>query len=150
MKRMKAYLPVLCALFLGAAPLTVGAQTPVRFQTISLNFGIHVIKAEVAVTEPQRAQGLMYREKLGANEGMIFVAPEPRQQCMWMKNTLIPLSAAFLDEQGKIINIVDMAPQTTNSHCSKGPAKYVLEMNQGWFKRKNIKPGSLLDGLPKK
>jgi uncharacterized membrane protein (UPF0127 family) len=125
------------------------AEGPLRFPTMPLNAGIHVIQAEVAATPAQRAQGLMYREKMGVNEGMVFLFGEPQAACMWMKNTLIPLSAAFLDERGKIINIEDMTPQTTVSHCAKAPAKYVLEMNQGWFQRKNIKPGMTIDGLPK-
>ena len=125
------------------------ADKPLRFQTMPLNAGIHLIQAEVAATQAQRAQGLMYREKLGTNEGMVFLFGEPQETCMWMKNTLVPLSAAFIDERGKIINIEDMTPQTTVSHCAKAPAKYVLEMNQGWFQRRNIKPGTTIDGLPK-
>jgi hypothetical protein len=68
---------------------------------------------------------------------------------MWMKNTLVPLSVAFIDEAGKIINIEDMQPQTQDAHCAKRPARYALEMNQGWFRQKNVKPGAKIDGLPK-
>lgn len=124
------------------------AQQIARFPVIPLNAGIHIIKAEVAATEAQRQQGLMFREKMGSNEGMIFLFGAPAGVCMWMKNTLIPLSVAFLDENGKIINVEDMEPQTTDSHCAKRPATYALEMNRGWFKQKNIKPGSTIDGLP--
>lgn len=91
----------------------------------------------------------MFREKLGPNEGMVFLFEAPAGVCMWMKNTLIPLSVAFIDDSGKIVNIEDMQPQTTDSHCAKKPVRYALEMNLGWFKQKNIKPGSAIDGLPR-
>nr|WP_235953071.1 DUF192 domain-containing protein [Noviherbaspirillum galbum] len=125
------------------------AQQPTNFPVISLNAGIHVIRAEVAARDAERQQGLMYREKMGPNEGMVFLFGEPAGVCMWMKNTLIPLSVAFLDEAGKIVNIEDMKPQTTDSHCAKKPVRYALEMNQGWFRQKNIKPGMVIDGLPR-
>jgi len=137
------------SLFFAATLLTAAAFAQQKFPVISLTSGIHVIKAEVAANNADREQGLMFREKLGPNEGMVFLFEEPAAVCMWMKNTLIPLSVAFLDENGKIINIEDMQPQTTESHCSKKPAVYALEMNQGWFKQKNIKPGSLIEGLPR-
>ncbi|WP_414691169.1 DUF192 domain-containing protein [Noviherbaspirillum sp.] len=125
------------------------SQQPAKFPVISLNAGIHVIKAEVAARDAERQQGLMFREKLGPNEGMVFLFEAPAGVCMWMKNTVIPLSVAFIDESGKIVNIEDMQPQTTNPHCAKRPVRYALEMNQGWFKQKNIKPGSAIDGLPR-
>ena len=109
---------------------------------------MHLIKAEVAANDPERQQGLMFRENMANNAGMIFVFDKATTQCMWMKNTLLPLSVAFLDADGKIINIEDMTPQTLESHCSKKPAKYALEMNLGWFKQKNIKPGTAIGGLP--
>ena len=124
------------------------SQQPAKFPVISLNAGIHVIKAEVAARDNERQQGLMFREKLGPNEGMVFLFGAPAGVCMWMKNTLIPLSVAFLDENGKIINIEDMKPQTTDSHCASKLATYALEMNVGWFRQKNIKPGMKIDGLP--
>jgi hypothetical protein len=124
------------------------AQSLPKFPAISLTAGVYVIKAEVASTEAQREQGLMFREKMGTNEGMVFLFDSPSSVCMWMKNTLIPLSVAFLDKDGKIINIEDMEPQTTEAHCAKKPAQYALEMNRGWFKQKNIKPNSVIKGLP--
>jgi uncharacterized membrane protein (UPF0127 family) len=130
------------------ASTNVFAQQISHFPVITLNAGIHVIKAEVAASNAEREQGLMFREKMGQNEGMVFVFEEPVGVCMWMKNTLIPLSVAFLDGNGKIINIEDMQPQTTVSHCTKKPARYALEMNQGWFKQKNLQPGSEIEGLP--
>lgn len=128
---------------------TAIAQQTTRFPVISLNAGIHVIKAEVAAREAERQQGLMFREKMGPNEGMVFLFEAPAGVCMWMKNTLIPLSVAFIDESGKIVNIEDMQPHTTESHCAKKLVRYALEMNQGWFKQKNIRPGSAIDGLPR-
>lgn len=141
-------------LLFGAAAFCAGvgvvfAQAPVKFRTIPLNIGIHVIQAEAAATPAQREHGLMYREKLGANEGMVFLFSEPTSICMWMKNTLIPLSVAFIDEQGRIVNIEDMQPQTTDSHCAKKQVKYALEMSQGWFQRRNIKPNAVVEGLPR-
>ncbi|HZW12079.1 MAG TPA: DUF192 domain-containing protein [Noviherbaspirillum sp.] len=135
------------ALVLAAAP--AASQQVTRFPVISLNAGIHVIKAEVAAREAERQQGLMFREKMGPNEGMLFLFPAPASVCMWMKNTYIPLSVAFIDESGKIVNIEDMEPQTTDSHCAKKQVRYALEMNRGWFKQKNIKPGSAIEGLPR-
>lgn len=125
------------------------SQQTAQFPVVSLTAGIHVIKAEVAAREAERQQGLMHREKMGPNEGMLFLFPAPAGVCMWMKNTLIPLSVAFIDESGKIINIEDMEPHTTDSHCAKKPVRYALEMNRGWFKQKNIKPGSAIEGLPR-
>jgi uncharacterized membrane protein (UPF0127 family) len=132
--------------------LTLCATAPAiaqqKFPVISLTAGMYVIQAEVATTEAQREQGLMFREKLGPNQGMAFVFGAPAGVCMWMKNTLLPLSVAFLDADHKIINIEDMKAQTTDSHCAQTPANYALEMNLGWFKQKNIKPGMTIEGLP--
>ncbi len=123
------------------------ALAQAAFPTTQLSAGMHMIKAEVAATDPARQQGLMFREKMANNAGMIFVFDQTNPQCMWMKNTLLPLSVAFLDAEGKIINIEDMQPQKLDSHCSAKPAKYALEMNLGWFKQKNIKPGMSIGGL---
>ena len=125
------------------------AQGGINLPITELSAGIYVIKAEVAANDVHRQQGLMYREKMAANEGMLFIFDAPAKACMWMKNTLIPLSVAFIDSDGKIVNIEDMKPQTTDSHCGKGLVRYALEMNQGWFRQKNIKPGILIQGLPK-
>ncbi len=120
-----------------------------RLPVLTLNIGIHLIQAEAAIKDEERAQGLMFRKKMEQNEGMIFRFNRTDQVCMWMKNTLLPLSVAFIDENGNIINIEDMRPETLDVHCAKKPARYALEMNQGWFKSKNIKPGSAVTGLPK-
>jgi len=124
-------------------------QNPQKMPVTTLNIGIHLIQAEIASRDEDRARGLMMRQKLSPNEGMIFRFDNTNQVCMWMKNTLLPLSVAFIDEGGIIINIEDMKPQTLDAHCAAKPARYALEMNQGWFKRKNIKPGTLITGLPK-
>ncbi|NMM27477.1 MAG: DUF192 domain-containing protein [Glaciimonas sp.] len=123
------------------------AQQAQKFRSTTLNAGMYVIKAEIAANEAERQQGLMFRQKMASNEGMIFDFEAPADVCMWMKNTLIPLSVAFIDNSGKIVNIEDMQPQTTNSHCAKKAVRYALEMNQGWFQQKNIKPGSVISGL---
>ena len=149
MRRFSFLLAPLAGTILTFATLSAIAQQNPKFQVITLNAGIHVIKAEVASTNAERQQGLMFREKMAPNEGMVFVFDGPAEVCMWMKNTLLPLSVAFIDESGKIINIEDMKPQTTDSHCGKKLVRYALEMNQGWFKQKNIKPGTSIDGLPR-
>lgn len=133
---------VACA---GGAP----AQTP-QWKSVQLSAGMHLIQAEVAATEAQREQGLMYRDKMPANAGMLFVFGAPATQCMWMKNTPLPLSVAFIDAAGKIVNIEDMQPHTLDSHCSSKtvPVRYALEMNLGWFKQRNIKPGMNIGNLP--
>jgi uncharacterized membrane protein (UPF0127 family) len=105
---------------------------------VQLNAGMYLIRAEVAADFPSRAQGLMYRKRLAPNAGMLFVFDQPGEQCMWMKNTLIPLSVAFIDDAGTIINIEDMTPQTLDSHCARRPARYALEMNGGWFAARGI------------
>ena len=142
---MKKLLLTLCL----TASITRPAIAQQRFPVTTLNIGIHLIQAEVAVRDEERSQGLMFREQLGANEGMVFRFPENRPVCMWMKNTFVPLSVAFIDDTGKIINIEDMQPQTQDAHCAKRPARYALEMNQGWFRQKNVKAGTKVDGLPK-
>jgi uncharacterized membrane protein (UPF0127 family) len=124
------------------------AQSNQRFSVIPLTAGIYVIQAEVAASDAERQRGLMLREKMGPNEGMVFVFETSSEVCMWMKNTLLPLSVAFIDEAGKIVNIEDMKPQTLDNHCGKKRVRYALEMNQGWFKQKNIKEGSVIEGLP--
>ncbi|MBS1187370.1 MAG: hypothetical protein H6R04_1388 [Burkholderiaceae bacterium] len=135
------------ALFLSGA-FALAQQAP-SLPVASLSAGIHVIRAEVATSDAQQQLGLMHRKHLGQNDGMLFVYRAPAQVCMWMKNTLIPLSVAFIDGDGKIINIEDMKPQTLNSHCGKKPVRYALEMNQGWFRQRNIRAGDVIGGLPR-
>jgi uncharacterized membrane protein (UPF0127 family) len=109
---------------------------------------MYQITAQVASTPQQREIGLMFRKEMPQQEGMLFVFEEPSLQCFWMKNTLLPLTAAFVADDGTIVNLADMKPQTTNSHCSTKPVRYVLEMNQGWFAKKGIKAGIRLGGVP--
>jgi uncharacterized membrane protein (UPF0127 family) len=138
----------LCALPLAASLACAAQQGPQKLASIRLNAGIHNIQAEVARTPEQREIGLMFRETMGANDGMLFAFEAPATQCFWMKNTLVPLSAAFIGDDGTIVNIEDMAPRALDSHCSAKPVRYVLEMNQGWFAKRGIKPGFKLKGSP--
>ena len=131
-------------LLLAAVPAIAQAQ-PV----IQLTAGMHLIRAEVAADMATRSRGLMFRKSLAPNAGMVFVFDDASLHCMWMKNTYIPLSVAFLDEGGTIINIEDMAPQTEDTHCARRPARYALEMDRGWFASRGIKPGAKLGGMEK-
>ncbi|MEN9770572.1 MAG: hypothetical protein RLZZ180_2202 [Pseudomonadota bacterium] len=143
--------PALLAL-LPALLLAVGiarADTPqTDLPRLALTAGIHRIDAQVAATPSQRQIGLMWRRDMPQNEGMLFIFEQPSVQCFWMKNTLLPLTAAFVADDGSIVNLADMKPQTTDSHCSAKPVRYVLEMNQGWFARRGLAAGSRLAGLP--
>ena len=115
---------------------------------IALSAGDSIIVAETAASEASRALGLMGRDHLDRNHGMLFVFGRPGRYRMWMKNTLLPLSVAFMDERGTILNIEDMAPLTLDLHASKGDAAYALEMEQGWFRAHHVRPGERLEGLP--
>jgi len=119
-----------------------------RLPTTQLSAGIHIIRAEVANTDATRRDGLMFRRELPGNDGMLFVFDQPDVQCFWMRNTLLPLSIAFIADDGTIVNIEDMAPQTEDPHCAKKPVRYALEMAQGWFGKHGITAGKKLDGLP--
>lgn len=115
---------------------------------ISLQIGAFRISAEVAAEPDQRARGLMYRESLAPDSGMVFVFERPERICMWMKNTPLPLTVAFIDADGEVINLADMRPKTETPHCAMRPALYALEMEQGWFERRGIGPGKKIKGLP--
>ena len=129
--------------------LLFGLPARGELPVISLNAGIHVIRAEVASTFETRARGLMYRESLGPNQGMLFVFPWQERHCMWMKNTPLPLSVAFIDEGGEVVSVSEMAPHTEISHCATRPARFALEMSKGWFAGKGIRAGARLQGLDK-
>ena len=116
----------------------------------ALKAGMHLIRAEVAADFSSRARGLMHRKSLAPNAGMLFIFDDAALHCMWMKNTYVPLSVAFLDEKGEIINIADMEPQSERSHCAARPARYALEMERGWFAQRGIKAGARLGGVPPK
>lgn len=122
---------------------------PQKLPAVQLQAGMHLIRAEVARNDEQRAIGLMNRDEMAANDGMLFVFERPGTQCFWMKNTRIPLTAAFIDDAGRIVNLADMKPQTLESHCSTKPVRYVLEMNQGWFAKRGIGPGAQIGGIVK-
>lgn len=114
---------------------------------VDLTAGFYRIQAEVAARDPDRMQGLMHRRSMPANHGMLFVFAQAARHCMWMRNTFLPLSVAFLDEEGRILNIEDMQPQTEDNHCAVKAARYALEMNLGWFAGKGIKPGTRIGGI---
>ncbi|MDO8456575.1 MAG: DUF192 domain-containing protein [Burkholderiaceae bacterium] len=115
---------------------------------IKISAGMHQIDTQLAMNPQERQIGLMNRPSMPNHEGMLFVFDDAGVQCFWMKNTLLPLTAAFVAEDGTIVNLEDMKPQTLESHCSKKPVRYVLEMNQGWFAKRGIKAGFKLSGAP--
>ena len=129
--------------------LLASMQALAQMPRLELNAGFHRIDAEVAADQPNRMQGLMNRRSMATNQGMLFVFTQADRHCMWMRNTLLPLSVAFLDERGQIINIEDMKPQTDDNHCAATPARFALEMNQGWFASKGIKAGQRIGGVEK-
>lgn len=129
--------------------LSAGAWAQNAMPVMELSAGLHRIEAEVAADQQNRQVGLMNRKAMPAQRGMLFVFPQENTHCMWMRNTLIPLSVAFVDADGVIINIENMQPQTEDNHCAKVPARYALEMNLGWFAQRGIKPGSKLKGIEK-
>jgi uncharacterized membrane protein (UPF0127 family) len=137
-----------CMLLATGLALNVWAQTGPQLQLprTKLNAGMHVLDVQLAQTPEQRQIGLMWRKEMPQHEGMLFVFEQAAQQCFWMRNTLIPLSAAFLAEDGTIVNIADMKPQRDDSHCSDKPVRFVLEMNVGWFAKRQIKAGYQLSG----
>ena len=136
---------LLSSVVLSVFTTTTLAQMP----QIELTASFHRIQVEVAADQASRMQGLMHRKNMAPNQGMLFVFPRPDRYCMWMRNTVLPLSVAFLDDQGKILNIEDMKPQTEDNHCASQPARFALEMNRGWFADKGIKAGQRLGGLDK-
>jgi uncharacterized membrane protein (UPF0127 family) len=119
-----------------------------RLRTIELRAGMHLIQTELAVTPTEQATGMMFRRTMGTNEAMLFVNDEPGVRCFWMRNTLIPLSIAFIADDGTIVNIADMQARSDQSHCSAKPVRYALEMNQGWFAKRGFKAGSKIAGAP--
>jgi uncharacterized membrane protein (UPF0127 family) len=125
-----------------AAPMLGWAQEPqTDLQRMVIQAGMFQIDAQIAQTPQQRQIGLMFRKEMPTHEGMLFIFDEPQKQCFWMKNTFLPLTAAFVDDDGVIVNTADMKPQSTESHCSDKPVRFVLEMNQGWFAKKKIGKG---------
>ena len=134
------------ALLLFSLGVVAQDSPQLNLDRIKLASGMHRIDAQVAATPEQRQIGLMFRKEMPQHEGMIFIFEQPAKQCFWMKNTLIPLSTAFLSDDGTIVNIEDMKPLSLDGHCSAQPVRYVLEMNKDWFAKKGIKAGSKLQG----
>lgn len=137
-------------LFLGNLPfffqsLAFAAGLPV----IPLTIGKEVIQAEVATTPASQELGLMYRKSLPESAGMLFVFEQKAGHCFWMKNTDLPIAIAFIEDDGKIINVEEMKPQTEDNHCPKRATRFALEMNSGWFSKRNLGPGRIIEGLPK-
>ena len=128
------------------APAAAQGQPQMNLPRIEITAGMHRIEAQVAASPQERQTGLMHRKEMPAHEGMLFVFEQPATQCFWMKNTLLPLTAAFVADDGTIVNLADMKPQTEDSHCSAKPVRYVLEMNQGWFAKRGLKAGVKLGG----
>jgi uncharacterized membrane protein (UPF0127 family) len=140
------FLALRFAALLAVAALAVPVPAA-ELPEIALSVNGHKLSAEVAHTDPARTQGLMHRRILPENRGMLFVFSDVAVHAMWMMNTHIPLSVAFIDERGAIINIEDMKPHTQDSHPAAKPAKYALEMNLGWFAKRGIKPGAKVEGI---
>ncbi len=146
---MKTIFAATLSLLLLGGPIASAQETPqTQLQRTALSIGIHQIDTQLAMTPEQREIGLMYRKEMPQHEGMLFVFESASSVCFWMKNTLIPLTAAFIADDGTIVNLENMKPLTADSHCATKPVRYVLEMNQGWFSKKGIKPGSKISGRP--
>ena len=137
----------MCALMVPGLLLAQQAPQP-TLRTTKLTAGIHVITAEIASTPQSRMIGLMMRERLAPNHGMVFVFEDKSQHCFWMRNTLIPLSIAFIDDDGTVVSIADMAPKSEASTCPQRPVRYALEMDQGWFAKRGVTAGTKISGLP--
>jgi len=133
--------------FIAVLLLWHAAAAHAQLPEVGLTVNGHKLTAEVAHTDPARAQGLMHRRMLPENRGMLFVFPTAAQHAMWMMNTYIPLSVAFIDERGVIINIEDMMPHTQDAHPAAKPARYALEMNRGWFNQRGVSPGAKVEGI---
>ena len=140
------------ALFLLAlvalAPLSWAQQPQMNLPRTRLAAGMHQLDVQLAQTVQERQIGLMYRKEMPQHEGMLFIFEQATVQCFWMRNTLIPLTAAFLADDGTVVNLADMKPLSDDAHCSSRPVRFVLEMNQGWFARRNIQAGYRLGGAP--
>jgi len=161
-----------CLLALSAWPAWSQDKPQTQLPRVALSAGMHLINAQLAATPEQRAIGLMHRREMPTNEGMLFafeqagvqcfwmhhtlpmhegmlfVFEQAATQCFWMRNTLLPLTAAFVADDGTIVNLADMQPLSEASHCSTQPVRFVLEMNQGWFAKRGLKAGSKLSGRP--
>lgn len=148
--RFDRILPALVLVFAaGFAQAQLKPPPAVPMRTITVKVASHPLKVEVAESNEARARGLMFREKMPAEDGMLFIFEELGYHSMWMRNTPLALSVAFLGEDGTILNILDMEPRTDDTHTAAGPARYAIETNKGWFAGKKIKAGDKVTGLPK-
>lgn len=118
------------------------ATNPTNQNNYELINGLKNTQIEIAITQEQKEHGLMNRLSLPINSGMLFVFEQSDKLCFWMKNTLIPLSIGFIDENGVLLQTEEMQAQSSDTHCAKQPARYALEMNADWFKQNNIRIGS--------
>ena len=145
---MRPALRWICGFLLASLSTWAAAQSGPQLQLprTKLTAGMHMLDVQVAQTSEQRQIGLMFRNEMPQHEGMLFVFEQAATQCFWMRNTLIPLTAAFVADDGTIVNLADMKPQSDDSHCSTKPVRYVLEMNVGWFAKRQIKAGYQLGG----
>jgi uncharacterized membrane protein (UPF0127 family) len=147
-KRLLAARPTAAVLVLLAAVARAQPAPQPKLPTVPLSAGMHLITAEIARTPQQQQKGLMFRSAVPGNAGMLFVNDEPELRCFWMHDTLVPLTIAFIADDGTIVNLADMAPQTDTSHCSMRPVRFALEMRQGWFEERGIRAGFKLRGAP--
>ena len=147
---MTKFVATLALALLASMPASAQAPDgkPQSLPITTIRVGPHAVAAEVASTPDQRTLGLMYRFSLPADHGMLFVFPEPQPLAFWMRNTFIPLSIAYIDADGRILNVAEMAPRSDATHPSRGDALYALEMRKGWFADKDIGPGTRVTGLP--
>lgn len=136
---------LLAAPYANAQP---AGEPQMNLRRTELTAGMYRIDTQLAVSPQEREIGLMFRKEMPQHEGMLFVFERPGVQCFWMRNTVLPLTAAFVDDDGTIVNLADMKPMTEDSHCSAKPVRFVLEMNLGWFNKKGIKAGNKLTGSP--
>lgn len=129
------------------ASATSQASDQAAEQIVELSVGRQRIEAEVASSLAARSQGLMFRREMARHRGMLFVFDQSARHCMWMRNTLIPLAVAFIDDRGRILNIEEMKPETGITHCATAPARYALEMNAGWFSANRLAAGARVRGV---
>ena len=147
---MTKFVATLALALLASMPASAQAPDgkPQSLPITTIRVGPHTVAAEVASTPDQRTLGLMYRFSLPADHGMLFVFPEPQPLAFWMRNTFIPLSIAYIDADGRILNVAEMAPRSDATHPSRGDALYALEMRKGWFAERGVAPGARVTGLP--
>ena len=138
--------PLLASPCISLAQTSIPSTPQMNLPRVQLQAGLYRIHAQVASTPQEQEVGLMFRQDMPESEGMLFVFQQAKPYCFWMKNTELDLSAAFIDDQGRIVNMVEMQAQTTQSHCAQAPVRYVLEMNKGWFAKRHMGAGFALKG----